>query len=400
MRGSGAILTLALLAAGAAAPAVRAQNAKARVADLEAFFADVEKDYPFFDAKGIRKEWEAAKKPLLDRARKAADDAAFILVVGDAIAALRDGHAFFTKVGPKMPAPEPEWWPGVAFLPATESRVVVMAVPRRLAEDLPCGAVVARIDGKPAREVLDRRGEESWKRGGPFSSPQRARFFEYRLALRGPRGGKHALEIQDGKGTRRVEVAADQKADGWPHTYNLPEGLVQAGKSVLHGRASKDAAYVYLRRIDESVPAGLAAAIAAYPEAKGWIVDLRGNSGGGYDDALLAEVKKLRGGVAALLDAGCVSAGETFARDLKKLAGATLLGETTAGSSTQKKEFRLPSGLATLQYSVKSRLGPDGRPIEFNGIRPDVVVEADPAELRAGKNSAIEQALKTIALTR
>ena len=52
-----------------------------------------------------------------------------------------------------------------------------------------------KVDGKPAREVMEERGAETWKKGGFFSSPQRAIFFEYRLPFTGKRGDKHVIEI-------------------------------------------------------------------------------------------------------------------------------------------------------------------------------------------------------------
>lgn len=390
------ILPFAAALALALAP-LPAQKPKPYVADLEALFAELDANYPFFDSKGMRGDWTAAKKQLLARAKAARSDAEFVLVVQEAVAALRDGHAFLGEVKPKLAEPEPDYLPGVAFLPATNGRVAVMAVTKRLADELPVGAVVLTIDGKPARQVLDERAAASWRRGGSFSSPQRAALFEYRMPLRGKKGEKHVLEVDAGKGKKKVEVTADQKAGGWPHSYHLPAGLQQAARSVSHAELPGGFGYVWLRRIDESAAEGLRAAIAAHKEAKGWVVDLRGNGGGGYDDKLLDAVKGLQGEVVGILDAGCISAGETFARDLVNLVKATLIGEPTAGSSSQKKTFALPSGIATVQYSVKSRSGPKGVPIEFHGVKPDVVVEAVPEELRAGKNSAIERAIELLA---
>ena len=380
------------------AVALPAQVSKSYAADFEALLKDIDKNYPFFDVKGIRSDWGETKKALLERVKRAKSDAEFIGIVQDAIGALRDGHAFFTEVKPKLDRHAPEYQPGLAFLAATEGRVIVMATAKKLAAELPIGAVVLTIDGKPARKFLDDRGATAWKKGGAFSSPQRATFFEYRIPLRGPKGTKYVLEIETEKAKKRkVEVLADVAVDGWPHTFNEPSGLKAAAKSVYHAELEGGCAYVYLRRIDETAAVGLAAAIAAHPEAKSWIVDLRGNSGGGYDDSLLKAVEGMKGPVAAILDAGCISAGETFARDLKKIVKAKLLGSTTAGSSTQKKTFALPSGIAVVQYSVKSRFGPDNVPIEFNGVKPDVEVEVVPEEARAGKDSAIERARELLA---
>ncbi|MHC4718459.1 MAG: S41 family peptidase, partial [Planctomycetota bacterium] len=142
-------------------------------------------------------------------------------------------------------------------------------------------------------------------------------------------------------------------------------------------------------RLDGSVEPGLARALEAHPDASGWIVDLRGNGGGGYGRGLIARIQSLPRPVAVLIDAGCVSAGETFARDLARLAGGRLFGSRTAGASTAKRSWTFPSGIATVTFSGRSRWRNDRKPIEFNGIEPDVEVEADPVEVARGMNSAI-----------
>jgi len=121
-------------------------------------------------------------------------------------------------------------------------------------------------------------------------------------------------------------------------------------------------------------------------------VDIRGNGGGGYDSELVGLIKNLPRPVAAILDAGCISAGETVARDLVKQADARLFGTVTAGSSSSKRMWKFPSGIASIRFSTRSRFGPDGKPIEFNGVAPHVEVEPDPEEVLAGKNSEILRA--------
>jgi C-terminal processing protease CtpA/Prc len=101
--------------------------------------------------------------------------------------------------------------------------------------------------------------------------------------------------------------------------------------------------------------------------------------------------------VACIIDAGCVSAGETFARDLVQSVNARLIGETTAGASSAKEPWDFPSGIATLTIPTRSRFGPDRRPIEFFGIKPHEDVECVPEEVRSGKNSEILRAEEYLA---
>ncbi|MHC4251992.1 MAG: S41 family peptidase, partial [Planctomycetota bacterium] len=210
--------------------------------------------------------------------------------------------------------------------------------------------------------------------------------------LRGKRGERHAISFVSKGRKRRVVLSNALEARGWPHTYNMPPGLVRTGTALHHAKLPGGAGYMYVRRLDGSVTDGIARALEAHPDAKGWIVDLRGNGGGGYDAALIAKVSALPRPVACLIDAGCISAGETFARELARYAGARLIGSPTAGASSSKSVWRFPSGVAAVTFPTRSRWRSDGKPIEFNGIEPDIIVEADPEEVAGGENSAIRRA--------
>lgn len=373
-------------------PAAHAAAAKSKyVEDLGAFLAEMDKTYPFFDVKDLRKGWAPFKSQLAKKAKACANDQQFLGLVVDTISYLRDGHMGIAKTEVKFPPAEPEWYPGVSFMPATENRVIVMTAPAKFAAQLKPGVVVTQIDGKPARAFLEAKTKEAWDKGGSFSSHQRARLFEYRIALRGKKGEQHKLTVLAGKKSETVAVACVEEAKGWPHTYHMPANLTAHGRTCLYGKLESGLGYLYLRNIDNDTEAGLAAAIAALTDVKGFIVDLRGNGGGGYDQALTKRVEGLKQPVAVLIDAGCVSAGETFARDLVRIAKATLLGQTTAGSSSSKRQWTFPSGIATLSLPEASRKGLV-KDIEFNGIAPHVAVEPVPEEVARGVNSEILRA--------
>ena len=361
--------------------------------DLLAFFKEVEKSVPFFKTKGIDKTWNKRKKALLAAARKCRSESAFMDVVFDAVKELRDGHAAFTEVRPKPgDRPRPHW-PGITLMPGKDEAVIVAATPRALQKKLPRGSTITKIDGKPARRFIEARAKEAWQEGGFFSSPQRARFFAYRFALRGERGDKHELEVRTGRKKSRVKVRADQAVSGWLHLYNPPDGLEKSARSVWHTEIEGNVGYVWLRRMDASAEEGVTKALAAHPNAKAWIVDLRGNTGGGYDRSFKKTIQGFGKSVAVIIDAGAISAAETFARDLKEVCKARLFGTRTAGSSSVKKTWTFPSGIATIRFSIRSRRGVGNRPIEFHGIDPDVVVETDPRDVAAGKNTEILAAL-------
>jgi C-terminal processing protease CtpA/Prc len=133
-------------------------------------------------------------------------------------------------------------------------------------------------------------------------------------------------------------------------------------------------------------------AFSTHTDAKGWIIDLRGNGGGNYHQSLYDVLKELPRPLAVIIDAGCFSAGETLARDFVRAGRARLFGPKTAGASSAKRIWTFPSGIASLSVPTRSRWGIDGKPIEFLGIEPHVKVEAVPEELKRGLNSAILRA--------
>jgi hypothetical protein len=362
------------------------------VADMAAFFKEADANYPFFDLKGIRADWDAAKRRLAPRTQACRSDAEFLGLVVEAMKALRDAHMTLEGAKAEVPRPPAEYTPGVAFLPGVKNTVIVMSPPQGMEDQLRPGTVVATIDGKPARAALDERARRAWAGGGFFSSPQRARLFEYRTPLRGPQGEKHVLGVADDRRVRTVPLACTVEAGGWPHTYNLPKDLESVGRSFQYARLPGGAGYMYIRRVDESVAAGMQEAFAKIPDARGWVADLCGNGGGGYDDALINAVKAMPRPVAVITDAGCISAGETLARDFVQYADAKIFGERTAGSSTSKQAWAFPSGIATVRFSTRSRYSYDRSLIEFNGVVPHVEVEAVAEEVAAGQNSAILRA--------
>jgi len=391
VRAGRVLLLVALLLSAVAAPG--AAKGKPQYAnDFEAFVKEVDKSYPFFDLKKNRKHWKASKRDFSKRARACRTDDEFILLVWDAVKVLRDAHIQVRTKNGKYPEGTKEYYPGIGFLPATDDRVIVMHPPRGRESTLPTGTIVTKIDARPARKVLEAQAEAAWKEGGWFGSPQRARLFVYRTPLVGKKGESVTLSYLDGMKEKTVKLRREQEVSGWPHTVNLPKDLNREGRSFFYTELPSGVGYMYWRRIDTSIWNGIPKALAAVPEAKGWIVDIRGNGGGGYDKTLIDLMKELPRPVAAILDAGCISAGETVARDLVKLAEARLFGARTAGSSTSKRSWEFPSGIATVRFSRRSRFGPDGRPIEFNGIAPHVEVEAVPEEVLAGKNSEILRA--------
>lgn len=364
--------------------------------DWQAFEKEVEKSYPFFKEKGIAGDWKKAKPALRAKADACTDDSSFMQLVDEALRLMRDGHAQIIKSRAPQEELKPMYGLPVAFRPASGGKVIVASAAGPVGRILTPGTVIAKIDGIDARQALDKRAGESWKAGGYFSSPQRAAFLEYGMPLRSTETTDHTLTCHmPGTGELRAIPVRNDYARRLP-VYHLPKNLARAAGSCAHALLPGGAGYVYLRRIQgDETAQGIEEALNKYPNVPGWVIDLRGNGGGGYTKQLDTALKKLVAGRAAvIIDAGCFSAGETFARDLKKEGGnkVILLGAVTAGSSSSKKDWDFPSGIASIRFSVASRKGIKGKPIEFYGVVPDIAVEAEPEDITGGLDTEIIKA--------
>jgi C-terminal processing protease CtpA/Prc len=89
------------------------------------------------------------------------------------------------------------------------------------------------------------------------------------------------------------------------------------------------------------------------------------------------------------------SSAEDFLIPLVHAKRATLLGETTGGSTGQPLTIPLPGGgfcrICTLQSFF-----PDGREFVGRGIEPDVVVHPTQKDIYDGRDPVLEEAVRRI----
>lgn len=92
----GLALLLAVLPAcrDASAPA-SPTDPRPGAAAFDVFWRDVDRTYPYFAYKGV--DWNAGRDALRERAAVATTDSALVAVLRDAVAPLRDVHAWFTR---------------------------------------------------------------------------------------------------------------------------------------------------------------------------------------------------------------------------------------------------------------------------------------------------------------
>ena len=140
-------------------------------------------------------------------------------------------------------------------------------------------------------------------------------------------------------------------------------GIEDGGADVQWVRLEDGIGYISVRRIRQGLEVSLDQALRALGDIKGLILDVRGNSGGGFDantafrnfdpapaGATASHWPLYRGPIAMLIDERCISAGEGWASWFVARKRARLFGTTTAGASARKEIYTLTNGL----YKVES----------------------------------------------
>lgn len=152
---------------------------------------------------------------------------------------------------------------------------------------------------------------------------------------------------------------------------------------------------------------GLDRAVADLFGANGLIIDVRGNSGDGFDSSTAFRNFELspgtnagskrpndKGTIALLIDERTISAGEGWASWFVARKRARVLGTTTAGASARKETYTLSNGLYKVVVSVKAYTGSLVRPIERQGLAPDVDVRCNAKDLAEGHDTVVDTAVK------
>ena len=214
------------------------------------------------------------------------------------------------------------------------------------------------------------------------------------------RGIALMLESLDDPYTRLRDAEETEAAWLGPRGENVV--LDRIGRALPHSRTvvvedRGGLGYIRLSNLsDPAVVEQVRAALLALREKEGIVLDLRGNPGGlsrsadaigdlivgpgrkaGVDVGPEGAVDQVTGGdgaitgapITVLVDEQTASAAERLARTLQESGRATLEGTPTQGKGLAQMSRVLPGGMTVL-ISVAEMLGPDGRPIQGEGLNP------------------------------
>jgi C-terminal processing protease CtpA/Prc len=265
------------------------------------------------------------------------------------------------------------------------------------------GMTILSVNGETAHEYLEKRMKEIRKYSG-YSSE---RYLLYHAA--------QWLGRQVDRGTS-VEFKM-RDVDDKTHSFRLsatvgvrylPRRPVQVPDTsdtanVSWTKLDRDIGYIYVRRIGDDLIDSLDKAVGELGNARGLIIDVRGNSGGGFDsrrshtnfmidDESEPDRPKFNGPIALLIDPRCISAGEGWASWFIANKRAHVLGEATAGASARKTVYTMTNDLYKVRYPVKAYTGYLDRPIERRGLEPDEPVKQNAQDLAVGQDTVLRAA--------
>lgn len=105
--------------------------------------------------------------------------------------------------------------------------------------------------------------------------------------------------------------------------------------------------------------------------------------------------ERLDGPLAVIVDGRSASSSEIFASGMQDLGRAVVVGEQSSGLALMSSFERLPNG-DRAQLVFADLRSPDGHRLEGRGVTPDLPVAPTPAQLRDGRDPALEAALQAV----
>jgi carboxyl-terminal processing protease len=278
------------------------------------------------------------------------------------------------------------------------------------------GFVLQRIDGQTVQEIAD----ETLQIPPWHERNRRKRITGAMLSrLYGPAEEAISITYLDEKGVRHEQRIVRAEREGRVALDPaLPPFFIEFEARRLNGDIGYIRFNAFLPPVHERFPE----AIASLRDARGLIVDLRGNHGGLFEvrKALAEQLSEERvlfwsykgrdstrqvhleparnaytGPLVVLIDVMSLSSAEEFSGAMQAIDRAVIIGERSAGICVVANWTQLPNG-ATFMYPIEQTQTAGGTVLEGRGVIPDVQVKLDRALLLQGVDSQLEAAVEYI----
>jgi carboxyl-terminal processing protease len=416
-----AAIALALAAPAAAfakapPPAVEADRAaRLRMEVFDQVWSQI--DALYYDPGFNGADWSAARARYRPRVAGVRDDAAFGSLLRAMVGELRDAHTRVLTARQAAERRARQTSSAGVILFEVDGRPAVFSVrpgsPAAEAGVRP-GLTVLAVGGLPVDEALARAKAEV----GASSSERAARVLAYLELIAGAPGDLLRLRLSG--------------ADGTPFEVALPRRPVDTAPRFESRRLPSGDLYVRFDRFRAPVARLFRAALEQAP-VSGLVLDLRSNTGGDGGEgmkaiaplldrpmvvarlatrtgkapsALMGLVKlplELKAGkregrvhsgpVVILVNEGSASTTEVIAAGLQEHGRARIVGTRSCGCALGVLKHRKLKDGRTLAISEVGLVSGLGRRIEGEGVVPDLVVAPTLADLREGKDPALDAAV-------
>jgi carboxyl-terminal processing protease len=375
-------------------------------------------------------DWDQVRVELRPRAESSQSPDALRAVIGDMLGRLGQSHFALIPAGAGADANDLSGSPGFEFRLVDRQAIVVTVDPVGPAAGIVRpGWAIATIDGTAVESIL---GAIDARSAVPL-----VRFEAWRRVtarVRGPVGTAASFVFADEAGVRHpASLRREPESGQRVQVGSLPMIAVQTNSRAVTTPSGRTAGLIRFNAWMAPVDNFVQRAVDQFRGSAGIILDLRGNPGGlammvmgisGHflDEPVLlgrmktreaelrltanprrvnaagAPVNPYSGPVAILVDDLTGSASECFAGGMQAIGRARVFGTRTMGQALPAFFDRLPNG-DVLMHAFGDFVTASGVRLEGQGVMPDVEIPIARGALAAGRDPALEAALRWIDAT-